>query len=313
MKQKQLARLAAFLAGVTGGAAFGHDHLPPVNCSAYPWWCQGYCYELNACRAGNTPIGGSDCWTEENNLAFCELRAPFVQPVPPVVAPPFVPPVVVAPAPACPAGQHFSEGQCQADHECGDDEIGGGAVECQACGTGEVPNQDQTVCQEACGQAATDDAAKQALAIGKKPREQGTALYCHENAVHRMPWSYSAATNACSVTYSMKYTESCWAGGSKETGCNLSRTHTHPYFEYPKDKDVSCHGLKIGSKLGAYLRNKGGMNFSDTDKINAASHQVEGHLGVSNRTCKKAYRWSVGGAIEVFDGNCQDPPHPYEP
>lgn len=137
MKQRQLARLAAFLAGVTGGAAFGHDHLPPVECSQYPSWCRPYCYELNACRAGNTPIGGSDCWTEENNLAFCELRGP-----------PRERPVVIVPPPQCPQGQHFNVnvGQCQADHECGDDELGGGSEECKRCGAGKVPNEDGTAC-----------------------------------------------------------------------------------------------------------------------------------------------------------------------
>ena len=214
--------------------------------------------------------------------------------------------------PGCPGGQHYhAAGGCHADHSCLAGEIGGGDEDCEACPDGEVPNQDQTVCEEACGQAATDEVAKQALAIGKKPQERGRALYCHENAVHRTPWSYSPATDACRVTYSMKYAQSCWTGGSKETGCNLSRTHTHPYFEYPKDMDVSCRGLSISNKTVAYLLNKTGMNFSDGDTNTAAHHEVEGHLGVSNRTCKKAYRWSTGGAIEVFDGDCQDPPHPY--
>ena len=163
MKQKQLARLAVFLVGVMGGAAFGDDHVggPPEDCLRYPWWCQGQCAELNACRSGNTPIGGSDCQTQETNLRLCESSPP-----------PYVPPVViVVPPPTCPAGQHLDEGECQADHECGDDETGGGAEECEACGDGEIPNPDGTACEtcehgesspgscaaDPCGKAAVQD------------------------------------------------------------------------------------------------------------------------------------------------------------
>ena len=141
MKQKQLARLAASLVGVTGGAARGHDHVIGLqeDCSRYPLWCQGYCHELNICRSGNTPIGGEDCGNERSNLALCEGRPP--PPVPTV-------PVVIVPTPACPAGQHYnySGGACQADHECGDDEIGGGSEECVECGEGTEPNEGRTEC-----------------------------------------------------------------------------------------------------------------------------------------------------------------------
>ena len=59
MKQRHLAGLAAILVGAMGGAAFGHDHVggPQEDCSQYPLSCYGQCYELNACRSGNTPAG----------------------------------------------------------------------------------------------------------------------------------------------------------------------------------------------------------------------------------------------------------------
>lgn len=295
MKQKQLAGLAVFLVGVTGGAAFAHDHLPPVNCSQYPWWCRGYCAELNACRAGNTPIGGSDCLTEENNLAFCELRAPFVLPV--VVPPPFVPPVVVAPPPACPAGQHFAQGECQADHVCGDDEIGGGETPCEPCGNGRVPNQRKTVCipcphgessefpgrcEPACWHTATDTVAKEALlGVPAEPKERGASVYCFNETVYIASWAMSTPDNACQVAYANRYAgPSCWGGGSKTNGCNLSRAHTHPFFSYPRDEEVTCHDRKINSKERARSFNRSGRNFSPADRANATAADVLGHLGL---------------------------------
>ena len=155
MKQRHLAALAAFLVGVMGGAAFGDDHGggpivgPQENCSNYPWWCWGQCAELNACRSGNTPIGGSNCAIEEANLRSCETSQP-----------PYVPPVIVVPPPACPAGQHFTEGgQCHADHVCGDNEIGGGSEECETCTEGSAPNAEGTACVAECGWDQIADAA----------------------------------------------------------------------------------------------------------------------------------------------------------
>ncbi len=92
MKRKSRAGLAVFLVGVMGSAALGDHHLgPQENCSSYPPWCSGQCAELNACRSGNTPIGGSDCGTEEANLRFCENSSPF-------------PPVIIVTPVACPDG-----------------------------------------------------------------------------------------------------------------------------------------------------------------------------------------------------------------
>ena len=57
-------------------------------------------------------------------------------------------PVIIVLPPFCPVGQHRRDGQCEADHVCGDDEIGGGAVECEKCTDGKVPNDDKTECVE---------------------------------------------------------------------------------------------------------------------------------------------------------------------
>ena len=64
------------------------------------------------------------------------------------IGPPAPPGTVIIIRPICPEGQHLNDaGECEADHECGDDEIGGGSEECQACGDGEVPNEDGTACR----------------------------------------------------------------------------------------------------------------------------------------------------------------------
>ena len=176
MKQKHLVRLAAFLVGVMGGAAFGDDHVggPPEDCSRYPWWCQGQCAELNACRSGNTPFGGSDCQTQETNLALCEISPP---PYVPTV--PTVPVVIVVPPSPCPAGQQLNEGECQADHECGDDEIGGGSEECEACPDGTESNEAGTACEP----DGSYTVARCSRPLAGMPEAVARYLPYHENAV----------------------------------------------------------------------------------------------------------------------------------
>ena len=83
----------AFVCAMWGAAVLGDDHGggASVDCSQYPWWCQGYCAELNLCRAGNTPIGGTDCGIEENNLESCKVSPP------PFVVPPVGPIIIIPP------------------------------------------------------------------------------------------------------------------------------------------------------------------------------------------------------------------------
>ena len=88
---------------------------------------------MNECR---DRLGSESllCDIEKQRLDICVYNVPVVVPPPP-------------PPPACPAGQHLTEGgQCQADHECGDDEIGGGSVECENCPPGTEANEAATEC-----------------------------------------------------------------------------------------------------------------------------------------------------------------------
>ena len=205
---------------------------------------------------------------------------------------------VVIVVPICPAGQHLSEGgQCQADHECGDDEIAGEDGSCTECGKGKVPNHNKTTCiscphgesgqfpgrcDPACWHTATDKVAKDALlGVPAEPKEQGASVYCLKETVHIASWAMSTESNACQVAFANRYAgPSCWGGGSKTDGCNLSRAHTHPFFAYPRDKKVKCHGTTISSKAQARSYNSSGRKFSGKDKRNARDADVLGHLGL---------------------------------
>ena len=200
--------------------------------------------------------------------------------------------------PACPGGQHYhAGGGCHGDHECGDDEIGGGSEECEPCGEGKVPNHNKTACiscphgesvrfpgqcEPACFHTATDKVAKAALlGVPAEPKERGASVYCLNETVYIASWAMSTPDNACQVAYANRYAgPSCWGGGSKTDGCNLSRAHTHPFFSYPRDKEVTCHGDKIHSKQRARDLNSSGRDFSPDDTENARAADVLGHLGL---------------------------------
>ena len=155
---------AAVVGAIGGGDLLGDDHVVGTleNCWQYPWWCQGQCAELNACRSGNTPIGDSNCAIEDANLRMCEIG-------PPPLPPPLPPIVIVLPPPACPAGQHpDGNGGCVADYVCGDDEIGGGSEECEECGAGQVPNPDGTACVT-CDYGESGSGGSSASGMGGRP------------------------------------------------------------------------------------------------------------------------------------------------
>ena len=267
--------------------------------------CYGECADLNACY-----LEGGDmveCSAERAAFETC-CGSP--------------PPVIIIPPSSCPPGQHFNaQGQCQADHECHHDEIGGGSEECEECGPGEVPNEDGTACEECehgeaapglcghdpCGRDGTDFAAGDALWINypnKEPTERATFLYCKNGIPEETAWKTAPDSNRCSitVTYMQPYQKSCWRGGSKESGCNLSLVHTHPWFTWPDDNGAMCNGENINTALRADKWNAGGMEFS-TDDVNAANaFFVEGHLGVSDRSCARALRRT--GWKESIGGSC---------
>jgi len=134
----------------------------------------------------------------------------------------------------------------------------------------------------ACWHSATDKVAKAALlGVPAEPKERGASVYCLNETVYIASWAMSTPDNACQVAYANRYASlSCWGGGSKTDGCNLSRAHTHPFFSYPRDKDVTCHGDKMDSKDRATRYNLSGRNFSPKDTANARSADVLGHLGL---------------------------------
>jgi len=53
--------------------------------------------------------------------------------------------IIIRPA-SCPAGTHKHGGACHADHVCGDDQIGGGSVDCKNCPPGTDANEAGTDC-----------------------------------------------------------------------------------------------------------------------------------------------------------------------
>ena len=262
--------------------------------------------------------GGSDCLTEENNLAACALNPPpFIPP----------PPVVVGPPPACPAGQHLTEGgQCHADHECGDDEIGGGSEECEPCGEGKVPDSAGSACvacphgetfsgecDHACDITPMENAAANALrGIPRRPYEDGTAFYCQADSLGTAPWVRSPSTNACTISITMPYQNSCWTGTTLSQPCNLASLHTHPYFT-KADQGTICHRLPMTENYAKDMNNSG-MEFSPAD-INADYFQgVDGMLGVSDRSCVQANRVSSIGVAPAgaIDGSCTSVPLPHK-
>ncbi len=161
---------AAVMVGVMGGGtiASGDDHIrgPLEDCFFVPWWCQGECAELNACRSGNTPIGG-DCDTEERNLRACEISSP------PLGGP--QPPIIIVPPPSCPAGEHLHAGACHADHRCGPNAIGGGSKDCVECGDDFEPNEDKTECVSDYREALCS------RPLASAPSELAKYLPYHEN------------------------------------------------------------------------------------------------------------------------------------
>ena len=82
---------------------------------------------------------------ESEDFATCHVcdQAP---PPPILIRPTIVGPVIIA-LPGCIEGQHRHGNACHADHVCGDDEIGGGSEECEACPEGQEPNAAKTECR----------------------------------------------------------------------------------------------------------------------------------------------------------------------
>lgn len=178
------------------------------------------------------------------------------------------------------------------DDEGGGAGPGGGSEECERCGEGKVPNHDKTACiscrhgestqfpGRCCLLAQRNRQGRQGGTAGGLGRAEGAGrfgLLPERNRLHRiLGHEHSGQRMPSRLRYASL---SCW-GGSKTDGCNLSRAHTHPFFSYPRDKDVTCHGDKMDSKDRATRYNLSGRNFSPKDTANARSADVLGHLGL---------------------------------
>ena len=318
--------LAAVVAAGVGGAALGDHHVgyPPggshLNCSAFPTRCQVECNEVNECR---DRLGSESllCDIEKQRLDICVYNVPVVVPPPP-------------PPPACPAGQHLTEGgQCQADHECGDDEIGGGSEECEGCGEGEAPNEDGTECVtcdygessdtpgtcggDPCGIAAVDNAAAADLEVfgtenqeeARKPYETGRSFYCKEDKLVKSGW-VTSGDDKCFVTMpSSPHEVSCWTESPRPAnGCDLAAIHTHPYFTQA-DLGVKCFNKTLTTEWQAIKWNDEGMDFQSNDFAHTAFRGIDAYLGVSDRSCVKGKRVTTRYGIEVVvSGTCNKTP-----
>ena len=272
----KIAKPAAFAAGVFGAygayAQLGVTGFESVNCSS-----EDLAYLFDSVAEACSTIGIQSYMDGDGDDGFveCEVCADSEYDDPPTLPPPHI--VILPPIPG--PGEHCHGSDCHADHVCGDDEIGGGDEDCEACPDREVPNPEGTVCEIACGQIAIDRVAKASLlSVPAEPMERGASVYCLQETVHIASWTPG---KTCSVAYANRYADSCWSGGSKTDGCSLSRAHTHPFFAYPRDQDVLCMGHKIiRSRSDAIMYNLLGRNFSQGDKNNANSADVLGHLGL---------------------------------
>ena len=140
------------------------------------------------------------------------------------------------------------------------------------------------------------------------------SFYCHGHSVHEYSWITTNGTGErCEGKVPLSYDQnhlSCWEGGDKQTGCNLSIAHTHPWFT-EDDFGAICKGKRIRNKWDAFAVNNGGMDFSTTDTEGLHEWSINGQLGVSNRSCIKMYRrMGTFGRVSTIDGVCVQPEEP---
>ena len=303
MKQKHLAGLAALMVSAMGGAAFGDHHISggQVDCSGVPFDCFDECLALKSCLEIPESGGTTTCASESSALAACEARSGS--------GPGGGSGGGVIIVPACQGGQHYHVGGgCHADHECRDDEIGGGSEDCTKCGEGEVPNGDGTACvacdwgettpgvcnREPCQRSDADAAANSALSgsgiMKKEAQERGQIIYCENGQVKHGAWAISGS-DKCRVYPGSPHGRSCLAGGSKRTGCNLTAAHSHPYFIFDRDENLRCGDSRITSPAVADELNRINMVFTSLDIATLTARQTDGHLLVSDRSAILPWRY----------------------
>ena len=215
--------------------------------------------------------------------------------------PPPPPGTVIIIGPICPEGQHLNDaGECEADHECGDDEIGGGDEDCEACPDGEVPNEDGTACVTcehaelpmtpgtcACDSPSVDDHAIEWLKdIPREAWEEYESYVCAGNVgPGEGPFTHSTngQQDVCSVDMTLDVVAALTI--------SIAVAHSHPYFDpkadYSGDNAVQCASTTITSGQKADVFNHViGRQFSDADM----SWSLPTYLVVPLRDEVKVYR-----------------------
>ena len=284
-------QMAGWAVSLMGAAiTWGDDHvLPPgpwaIDCSVYPASCRGHCTQLSDCIAS----GRMFCDSYYDRLLQCATQTP---PGPPI----FVPPV------ECPAGQHLNDaGECQEDHECGDDEIGGGSEECEPCGDGEVPNPDGTACVSCdwgemplgpgtcrCDAESLDALANSTMRnIPPEPWERGGSFVC-----------IGADPSVSNVTSSTEHeTEKCVLEDEPPPIGAVAVTHSHPVFDWPDDEGKTCGGKVLETEFDVLSENVKGMGHSPDDMKYARFFGVPSYLSDSARVLL-VYRKNANGTWE---------------
>ena len=148
----------------------------------------------------------------------------------------------------------------------------------------------------------------------KEAFERGVSFFCHEYEVHEYGFWTNTSNDEyrCEGTVTLAYDASCWEGGNKNTGCNLSIAHTHPWFT-KDDFGTPCKpGFTIEDEDDAYSVNNGGMKFSKADIDELLEASINGQLAVSDRSCIKTYRrlGDTFGRVSTIDGACTPTPLP---
>ncbi|MDE0659459.1 MAG: hypothetical protein OXI79_07385 [Gammaproteobacteria bacterium] len=288
---------AAVVGAIGGGAVLGDDHMSGehVDCSYVPWDCLDECLELKWCVAIPENDGIADCLSERWALAACEAD--------PGGGPGGGGGVIIVPT--CPGGQHYhAGGGCHGDHECGDDEIGGGSEECEPCTDGEVPNEDKTACVSCewgespfepgrcrCDAESLDALATQLRYISKTPWEEAEKYKCGSaDPSVSGTRSTKGQADVCNIDLS-------WG----ETIGVVGLGHSHPYFDpnldYAGGVSFKCGAKVIDSGSDALIANDYLWDFSGGDTNTAHNLGVPVYLVVPHRTQVKVYRPDTGEEI----------------
>ena len=289
---------AAVVGAMGGGAVLGDDHISGghVDCSDVSWDCFDECLELKMCVAIPESGGIDDCPAERSAFAACEAGSGGG----PGGGSGGGGGVVIVPA--CPGGQHYhAGGGCHGDHECGDDEIGGGSEECEPCGEGQVPNEDGTACvpcdwgeslfvpgQCQCGAESLDAFARQNMGnIPDEPWETAGTFVC--------PGSPAWGSTKISTEHK---TDKCRLDNPANwTVGKAAVAHSHPVFAWDRDKGRMCMGERLKNLEDVLEANGKGLGHSGADMNYAKLYDITSYLSDSARNLL-VYRKNIDGTWE---------------